>query len=222
MRIRSVLTCDARRGVCAKCYGRNLATGRPVDLGEAVGVIAAQSIGEPGTQLTLRTFHIGGTASRIVEQSRADGQGRGQDPLRDLEAVTVKHANGDLGERRPRTARSSWSDTHGPRAAALQGAVRRAPVRHRRPERRRRAAAVRVGPLQQRRSSPRRRARCGSSTSRRRSRSATRWTTRPASSCWSSWRTATRSCSRRSTSSSADGPQARPLPAADRRAPRGA
>jgi DNA-directed RNA polymerase subunit beta' len=70
MRIRSVLTCDARRGVCAKCYGRNLATGRPVDLGEAVGVIAAQSIGEPGTQLTLRTFHIGGTASRIVEQSR--------------------------------------------------------------------------------------------------------------------------------------------------------
>jgi DNA-directed RNA polymerase subunit beta' len=70
MRIRSVLTCDARRGVCGKCYGRNLATGRPVDLGEAVGVIAAQSIGEPGTQLTLRTFHIGGVAGRIVEQSR--------------------------------------------------------------------------------------------------------------------------------------------------------
>jgi DNA-directed RNA polymerase subunit beta' len=69
-RIRSVLTCDSRRGVCAKCYGRNLATGRPVDLGEAVGVIAAQSIGEPGTQLTLRTFHIGGVAGRIVEQSR--------------------------------------------------------------------------------------------------------------------------------------------------------
>src|SRR5204863_5181901 len=77
IRIRSVLTCDSRRGVCSKCYGRNLATGRPVDLGEATGVIAAQSIGEPGTQLTLRTFHIGGTASRIVEQSRATARDNG-------------------------------------------------------------------------------------------------------------------------------------------------
>ncbi|MCU0444957.1 MAG: DNA-directed RNA polymerase subunit beta' [Microscillaceae bacterium] len=64
--IRSVLTCETRRGVCAKCYGRNLASGRMVDNGEAVGVIAAQSIGEPGTQLTLRTFHFGGTASNIA------------------------------------------------------------------------------------------------------------------------------------------------------------
>jgi DNA-directed RNA polymerase subunit beta' len=64
VRIRSVLTCAARRGVCKKCYGRDLATGRLVELGTAVGVIAAQSIGEPGTQLTMRTFHIGGTASR--------------------------------------------------------------------------------------------------------------------------------------------------------------
>jgi DNA-directed RNA polymerase subunit beta' len=70
VRIRSVLTCESRRGLCAKCYGRNLAYGKLVDLGEAVGVIAAQSIGEPGTQLTLRTFHIGGTAARIAEQSR--------------------------------------------------------------------------------------------------------------------------------------------------------
>jgi len=69
VRIRSVLTCESRRGVCAKCYGRDLATGRLVELGQAVGVIAAQSIGEPGTQLTMRTFHIGGTASRIAEQS---------------------------------------------------------------------------------------------------------------------------------------------------------
>lgn len=69
IRIRSVLTCDAKRGVCVKCYGRNLATGRLVEPGEAVGIIAAQSIGEPGTQLTMRTFHIGGTASRVVEQS---------------------------------------------------------------------------------------------------------------------------------------------------------
>jgi DNA-directed RNA polymerase subunit beta' len=69
MRIRSVLTCEADEGVCAKCYGKNLATGKLVEVGEAVGIIAAQSIGEPGTQLTMRTFHIGGTASRIVEQS---------------------------------------------------------------------------------------------------------------------------------------------------------
>ena len=69
IRIRSVLTCESERGVCVKCYGRNLASGRLVEKGEAVGVIAAQSIGEPGTQLTLRTFHIGGTASRTIEQS---------------------------------------------------------------------------------------------------------------------------------------------------------
>ena len=68
--IRSVLTCEAPRGICALCYGRNLATGKMVNIGEAVGVMAAQSIGEPGTQLTLRTFHIGGTASRIAAQSQ--------------------------------------------------------------------------------------------------------------------------------------------------------
>ena len=68
--IRSVLTCESKRGVCSKCYGRNLATGRLVEKGEAVGVIAAQSIGEPGTQLTLRTFHAGGTASNIAANSR--------------------------------------------------------------------------------------------------------------------------------------------------------
>ena len=71
IKIRSVLTCESTRGVCALCYGRNLATGRLVDIGEAVGVMAAQSIGEPGTQLTLRTFHIGGTAGRIAAQSEA-------------------------------------------------------------------------------------------------------------------------------------------------------
>jgi len=69
VRIRSVLTCEAKRGLCRMCYGRNLATMEMVDLGEAVGIIAAQSIGEPGTQLTLRTFHIGGTAARIAEQT---------------------------------------------------------------------------------------------------------------------------------------------------------
>ncbi|HLV27036.1 MAG TPA: DNA-directed RNA polymerase subunit beta' [Gemmatimonadales bacterium] len=69
VRIRSVLTCEAKRGICRMCYGRNLATMEIVDIGEAVGIIAAQSIGEPGTQLTLRTFHIGGTAARIAEQT---------------------------------------------------------------------------------------------------------------------------------------------------------
>jgi DNA-directed RNA polymerase subunit beta' len=70
VQIRSVLTCDARAGVCKRCYGRNLATGKMVDNGEVVGIVAAQSIGEPGTQLTLRTFHIGGTASRLIAQSK--------------------------------------------------------------------------------------------------------------------------------------------------------
>ena len=67
--IRSVLTCETRNGICAKCYGRDLARGEAVNMGEAVGVIAAQSIGEPGTQLTMRTFHIGGAAQGGSEQS---------------------------------------------------------------------------------------------------------------------------------------------------------
>lgn len=72
--IRSVLTCESKHGVCAKCYGRNLATGRMVQKGEAVGVIAAQSIGEPGTQLTLRTFHIGGVAGNVGSSSRVEAK----------------------------------------------------------------------------------------------------------------------------------------------------
>jgi DNA-directed RNA polymerase subunit beta' len=86
--IRSVLTCESERGVCAKCYGRNLATGKPVDLGEAVGVMAAQSIGEPGTQLTLRTFHIGGTASRIAAQSQVAAKQDGKVTFENLKSVT--------------------------------------------------------------------------------------------------------------------------------------
>jgi DNA-directed RNA polymerase subunit beta' len=70
VRIRTVLTCEAKHGVCRKCYGRNLATNRAVDIGEAVGTIAAQSIGQPGTQLTMRTFHIGGTATKMSEENR--------------------------------------------------------------------------------------------------------------------------------------------------------
>src|ERR1017187_5248752 len=77
VRTRSVLTCEANHGVCAACYGQSLATGRSIELGEAVGVIAAQSIGEPGTQLTMRTFHIGGTATRVTEQSKLESRNSG-------------------------------------------------------------------------------------------------------------------------------------------------
>ncbi|MFH1336391.1 MAG: DNA-directed RNA polymerase subunit beta' [Candidatus Zixiibacteriota bacterium] len=94
VRIRSILTCESRRGVCGKCYGRNLATGRVVDLGEAVGVIAAQSIGEPGTQLTLRTFHIGGTAARIAQQSKVMSKSEGKITYKNIKIVTKK--NGDI------------------------------------------------------------------------------------------------------------------------------
>ncbi len=90
VRVRSVLTCEARYGICRMCYGRNLSTGRLVDLGEAVGVIAAQSIGEPGTQLTLRTFHIGGTASRIIAQSRILAKEEGKIEYHNLRTVINK------------------------------------------------------------------------------------------------------------------------------------
>jgi len=85
--IRSVLTCESKKGVCAKCYGRNLATGRMVQKGEAVGVIAAQSIGEPGTQLTLRTFHVGGTASNIAAESSVVAKYDGVVEIEELRAV---------------------------------------------------------------------------------------------------------------------------------------
>ncbi|MBE6251451.1 MAG: DNA-directed RNA polymerase subunit beta' [Bacteroidales bacterium] len=89
--IRSVLTCESRKGVCAKCYGRNLASGRMVEKGEVVGVIAAQSIGEPGTQLTLRTFHGGGTASSTISESSITSKYNGKlefEELRTIERVT--------------------------------------------------------------------------------------------------------------------------------------
>ena len=87
MRIRSVLTCDTRVGVCGKCYGRDLARGTPVNIGEAVGVIAAQSIGEPGTQLTMRTFHIGGAAQRGAEQSSVEASHDGTVNVRNRNVV---------------------------------------------------------------------------------------------------------------------------------------
>jgi DNA-directed RNA polymerase subunit beta' len=88
VKIRSVLTCEARRGVCAMCYGRDLGRGHMVNIGEAVGIIAAQSIGEPGTQLTMRTFHIGGTASRSVEQAEIRSQRSGIVKYQELHSVT--------------------------------------------------------------------------------------------------------------------------------------
>jgi DNA-directed RNA polymerase subunit beta' len=94
VRIRSVLTCESRRGVCIKCYGRNLATGRVVELGEAVGVIAAQSIGEPGTQLTMRTFHIGGVAGGVSEITKHEAKTGGTVKFEDLR--TVRNREGDL------------------------------------------------------------------------------------------------------------------------------
>ena len=90
--IRSVLTCEAKNGICAKCYGRDLAHGTPVSLGEAVGVIAAQSIGEPGTQLTMRTFHIGGAAQRGAEQSSVEAVFEATVRLKNC--ATIKNSSG--------------------------------------------------------------------------------------------------------------------------------
>jgi DNA-directed RNA polymerase subunit beta' len=129
VKIRSVLTCESRRGVCVRCYGRNLATGRVVEMGEAVGVIAAQSIGEPGTQLTMRTFHIGGTASRITEQSTLEAKTNGFLKFHNVQTVTnregahvVMNRNGavvivdDKGRERER-----YSVVYGARIKAADG-----------------------------------------------------------------------------------------------------
>ncbi|MCK5680632.1 DNA-directed RNA polymerase subunit beta', partial [bacterium] len=94
VRIRSVLTCQAKKGICAYCYGRDLARGRIVNIGESVGVIAAQSIGEPGTQLTMRTFHIGGTASSTVEQSSLETKLSGL--VKFIKLDTVRNREGKL------------------------------------------------------------------------------------------------------------------------------
>jgi len=89
IKIRSTLTCESKDGVCIRCYGRNLATGGVVEIGEAVGVIAAQSIGEPGTQLTMRTFHIGGTASRVAEQTTLHSRKEGVVKFVDIKVISV-------------------------------------------------------------------------------------------------------------------------------------
>jgi DNA-directed RNA polymerase subunit beta' len=93
IKIRSVLTCESRRGVCGMCYGRNLATSKMVKLGQAIGIIAAQSIGEPGTQLTMRTFHIGGTASQVFKQPQIKAKNDGILHYQDLRAVQRAEGN---------------------------------------------------------------------------------------------------------------------------------
>jgi len=105
--IRSVLTCEARRGVCALCYGRNLGSNRMVETGESVGVVAAQSIGEPGTQLTLRTFHIGGTASRISAESTIQTKFAGKAVFENLRSVEF-----DTGEETKDVVLSRQGEIH--------------------------------------------------------------------------------------------------------------
>src|SRR5205823_8037883 len=93
VRIRSVLTCESKHGICMGCYGRNLATGGLVKLGEATGIIAAQSIGEPGTQLTMRTFPIGGTASQVFKQPQIKAKFDGVLRSNELRLVQLEDGN---------------------------------------------------------------------------------------------------------------------------------
>src|SRR6185295_7497467 len=92
--VRSPLTCEADRGICAKCYGQDMSTGRLVEQGLAVGIIAAQSIGEPGTQLTMRTFHTGGIGQRTAEQTEYRASNPGKVELRDCNQVPAKDDEG--------------------------------------------------------------------------------------------------------------------------------
>src|SRR5699024_8691014 len=105
--IRSVLTCETPRGVCSKCYGRDLSRGTLVQVGEAVGVIAAQSIGEPGTQLTLRTFHVGGTASRMEAESQHKAKFEGK-----VEFENVRVVEYDDGEEIHKVVLSRAGEIH--------------------------------------------------------------------------------------------------------------
>ena len=190
VKVRSVLTCDAKTGTCAKCYGRSLATGKLVDIGEAVGIIAAQSIGEPGTQLTMRTFHTGGVAGddithglpRVVELFEARTP-KGKAPITES-AGRVQHRGdrqGPQDHRRPRRRR---------RGAGLPGQQALPPAGRGRRPRRGRPAADRTA-------RPTRRTCCASSASARRR---STWSTRSRRS------TAARACrSTTSTSRSSSG-----------------
>ena len=119
--VRSPITCETRHGICGQCYGRDLARGHGVNIGESVGVIAAQSIGEPGTQLTMRTFHIGGAASRSAAVNSIEVKNAGTVKLQNIK--TVEHANGNLVAV-SRSGEVVVADDGRPRARALQAAVR--------------------------------------------------------------------------------------------------
>ena len=198
VKIRSVLTCETRRGVCRKCYGRNLATGDLVDIGEAVGVIAAQSIGEPGTQLTMRTFHYGGTA-RVSEAAKHVAKNPGIVKL--LNATTVQKKDGtEVVVNRNSQARPPRRQ--GAREGALLARLRLGPQGL--PERRGQAgpAPRLAGTRSRRRSSRRSRARSRTRTSSRARTCARRRTRSPASTRRSSWRRPARPKSARPRSSS--------------------
>ena len=98
VQVRSPLTCESQRGICAKCYGQSLSTLNNVQIGEAVGVIAAQSIGEPGTQLTLRTFHVGGVAGNIYEDNKLTAKFDGKVVIEDLRTVEGKDSDGKTAD----------------------------------------------------------------------------------------------------------------------------
>ncbi|HCU24221.1 MAG TPA: DNA-directed RNA polymerase subunit beta', partial [Deltaproteobacteria bacterium] len=129
VRIRSVLTCQSARGVCSFCYGRDLARGQLVNLGEAVGVIAAQAIGEPGTQLTMRTFHVGGAASRRAEQSTLENRNEGVVKLIDVKTVTNREGSLTVMNRHGELAivddagreREKYTLTYGAKLAVKEG-----------------------------------------------------------------------------------------------------
>ena len=181
VRIRSVLTCETTSGVCGKCYGRDLARGTPVNMGEAVGVIAAQSIGEPGTQLTMRTFHIGG-AAQISEQSFIEFELRGRDQDQEPERRAQFGRRPDRDEPQPdrRRGRSGWH-----RARRPPHPVRRAAARSTTAITSSAASASPNGIRIRGRSSPRSKARSPSRIWSRASRCRRRSTNRPASpSAW--------------------------------------
>jgi DNA-directed RNA polymerase subunit beta' len=129
LKIRSVLTCKAKTGVCTKCYGRDLAHGRRVEIGQAVGILAAQSIGEPGTQLTMRTFHIGGTASRRVEQ--ADIRARTDGTIKYVDLNVANNSEGQLVVmNRPSHLRRPYSDQRWRKSQSRRSVGHLGPVHH--------------------------------------------------------------------------------------------
>ena len=167
VKIRSVLTCQAKRGICVECYGRDLARGRKVSIGEAVGVIAAQSIGEPGTQLTMRTFHIGGAATRRAEQSSLENRYAGTVKFAGL--TTVQKNDGTLVAMN-RNGEIVVVDDSRPRARALPGHLRRPHPGEGGPEARGRHPAGRVGSVRHAAAHRGRRRRAASRTSSKASR----------------------------------------------------